>query len=251
MIWRDILRDAVHGELQPVYGAARTWQDRLEPVVVNPPSRRQLRSYVTPLLGLYPARGCPFNCTFCSVVKIAGHKVRSQPIESTLESIRRAAVAGVRWIMFTSDNFNKYPEAEDLLQAIIDERLRVKLFVQCDTQVDHFSDRSARALLSACYREFYDTRKLTSYLLDAARSGRMTAAGSAAMWGFNRYCAWQGMHPMSGGIGRVRLDRVTDYAPLRRERFDIDLAPLPQNRRPEADNRDAVRVVRLGEHAIP
>ena len=114
----------------------------------------------------------------------------------------------------------------------------------------HFCDRSARALLSACYREFYDSRKLASYLLDAARSGRMTAAaGSAAMWGFNRYCAWQGMHPMSGGIGRVRLDRATDYAPLRSERFDIDLAPLPQNRRPEVDNRDAVRVVRLGEHA--
>jgi hypothetical protein len=362
VIWRDVLSDAIHGELQPVYGNSRPWQDRLAPVTVNPPTRRQLRSYVTPLLGLYPARGCPFNCSFCSVVKIAGHRVRSQPIESTLESIRRAAAAGVRWIMFTSDNFNKYPEAEDLLHGIIDERLHVNLFVQCDTQVErqedfiellgragctsmflgveslhsqtlravnkrhnkpeqyerlialcrrhgigahfsnilgfpsdteesvgenlrilkrlgpewasfyvlcpipgtdqydemraqgaivernldrfdatcltwrhpHFTDRSARALLSACYRGFYDSRKLSTYLRDAARSGSMAAAaGSAAMWSFNRYCAWQGMHPMSGGIGRVRLDRATDYARLRRERFDIDLAPLPQSRRPD------------------
>ena len=140
LIWPDILSDAVHGELRPVYGNSGPWQDRLEPVTVNPPTRRQLRSYVTPLLGLYPARGCPFNCKFCSVVRIAGHKVRSQPIASTLESIRRAAAAGVQWIMFTSDNFNKYPEAEDLLQAIIDERLRVKLFVQCDTQVERRED---------------------------------------------------------------------------------------------------------------
>lgn len=378
LIWRDVLEDAIHGELRPVYGDSRPWQDRLEPVTVNPPTRRQLRSYVTPLLGLYPARGCPFNCSFCSVVKIAGHKVRSQPIESTLESIRRAAAAGVRWIMFTSDNFNKYPEAEVLLQAIIDERLRVKLFVQCDTQVEkqedfiellgragctsmflgveslhaqtlravnkrhnkpeqyerlialcrrhgvgahfsniigfpsdteqsvrdnlrilkrlgpewasfyvlcpipgteqyddmraqggivesnldrfdatcltwnhpHFNDRSLRALLSACYREFYDSGKLASYLLDAGQSGRvMAAAGSAAMWGFNRYCAWQRMHPMSGGIGRVRLDRTADYARLRRERFGIELAPLPQSRRQGADNRRTVPVIRLGGHA--
>jgi hypothetical protein len=378
VIWRDILRDAVRGELQPVYGNSRPWQDRLEPITVTPPTPRQLRSYVTPLLGLYPARGCPFNCTFCSVVKIAGHKVRSQPIESTLESIRRAAAAGVRWIMFTSDNFNKYPEAEDLLQGIIDERLAVKLFVQCDTQVErqedfiallgragctsifmgveslnsqtlravnkrhnkpeqyerlirlcrrhgigahfsniigfpsdteesvgdnlrilkqlgpewasfyvlcpipgteqyddmraqgaifetnldrfdatcltwrhpHFNDQSARVLLSACYRGFYDSRKLASYFFDAGRSGQMIAAvGSAAMWGFNRYCAWQGMHPMSGGICRVRLDRAADYAALRRKRFDIDLAPLPQSRRLE-DNRAIVRVVRQEAQTI-
>ena len=379
VIWRDILHDAVRGELQPVYGNSRPWQDRLDPITVTPPTPRQLRSYVTPLLGLYPARGCPFNCTFCSVVQIAGHKVRSQPIESTLESIRRAAAAGVRWIMFTSDNFNKYPDAEDLLQGIIDERLAVKLFVQCDTQVErqedliallgragctsifmgveslnsqtlravnkrhnkpeqyerliglcrrhgigahfsniigfpsdteesvgdnlrilkqlgpewasfyvlcpipgteqyddmraqgaivetnldrfdatcltwrhpHFNDPSARALLSACYRGFYDSRKLASYFLDAGRSGHLTAAvGSAAMWGFNRYCAWQGMHPMSGGISRVRLDRAADYAALRRKRFDIDLAPLPQSRRLAADNRAVVRVVRQDAKTI-
>jgi uncharacterized radical SAM superfamily protein len=375
VIWRDILSDAVRGELQPVYGPSRPWQDRLDPVTVTPPTRRQLRSYVTPLLGLYPARGCPFNCTFCSVVKIAGHKVRSQPIESTLESIRRAVASGVRWIMFTSDNFNKYPEAEDLLKGIIDERLDVKLFVQCDTQVErqedfvallgragctsifmgveslhsqtlravnkrhnrpeqyerligmcrrhgigahfsniigfpsdteksvaenlrilkqlapewasfyvlcpipgteqydemraqraivetnldrfdatcltwrhpHFDDGSARALLSACYRGFYDSRKLASYVLDAGRSGQMTAAaGSAIMWGFNRYCAWRGMHPMSGGIGRVRLDRASDYAPLRRTRFDIDRAPLPQSRPLASADRATVRIVRPG-----
>jgi hypothetical protein len=378
VIWHDILTDAVHGELQPVYGHSRPWQDRLDPVTVTPPTPRQLRSYVTPLLGLYPARGCPFNCTFCSVVKIAGHKVRSQPIESTLESIRRAAAAGVRWIMFTSDNFNKYPDAEDLLQGIIDERLGVKLFVQCDTQVErqedfiallgragctsifmgveslhsqtlravnkrhnkpeqyerlialcrqhgigahfsniigfpsdtedsvgenlrvlkqlgpewasfyvlcpipgteqyddmraqgaivetnldrfdatcltwrhpHFNDTTARALLSACFRGFYDRRKLASYVVDAARSGQMTAAaGSAVMWAFNRYCAWKGMHPMSGGIGRVRLDRAADYAVLRRQRFDIDLAPLPESRRLDAENRAALRVVRQPAHA--
>jgi radical SAM superfamily enzyme YgiQ (UPF0313 family) len=72
------------------------------------------------MLGLYPARGCPFLCNFCSVIKIAGRKIRSQSIDTSLASLRAAKAAGVRTIMFTSDNFNKYPEAETLLGAMID-----------------------------------------------------------------------------------------------------------------------------------
>jgi hypothetical protein len=44
---------------------------------------------------------------------------------------------------------------------------------------------------------------------------------------FSRYAAFQRMHPMSGGIGRVRRDHAADFRPYRRKWFDIDLAPLP------------------------
>jgi F-type H+-transporting ATPase subunit alpha len=87
------------------------------------------------MLGLYPARGCPFLCNFCSVIKIAGRTIRSQSIDTTLASLRAAKAAGVRTIMFTSDNFNKYPEAEALLGAMIEEQLGLEFFVQCDTQI--------------------------------------------------------------------------------------------------------------------
>jgi len=87
------------------------------------------------MLGLYPARGCPYRCSFCSVIKIAGHRIRSEPVEHTLESLRRAKAAGVRLVMFTSDNFNKYPDAPRLLQAMIDERIDLPFFIQCDTQL--------------------------------------------------------------------------------------------------------------------
>jgi hypothetical protein len=36
--------------------------------------------------------------------------VRSQPIEVTLATLLAAKAAGVGAIMFTSDNFNKYPQ---------------------------------------------------------------------------------------------------------------------------------------------
>ena len=41
------------------------------------------------MVGIYPARGCPYSCNFCSVVKIAGKKVRSQPVETTVRTALR------------------------------------------------------------------------------------------------------------------------------------------------------------------
>jgi len=119
-IWLPILKDAIRGELQPVYGGDQRWAARVEAPVLIPPSRRDLRRYVNPMLGIYPARGCPFSCNFCSVIKIAGRQIRSQPVATTIESLRAAKAAGVKVVMFTSDNFNKYPDAMELLQAIVD-----------------------------------------------------------------------------------------------------------------------------------
>src|SRR4029077_7080573 len=76
LIWAAILQDAAHGELQPVYGGDRRWQQDLEAPVLKPPSRSDLGRYVVPMLGVYPARGCPFLCNFCSVTKIAGRRIR-------------------------------------------------------------------------------------------------------------------------------------------------------------------------------
>jgi hypothetical protein len=134
-IWLPILRDAIRGELLPSYGAGQRWAAELSPPVLMPPSRRDMRRYVVPMLGVYPARGCPFTCNFCSVIKIAGRNIRMQSLETTIESLRRAKAAGVRLVMFTSDNFNKYPEATELLERMIEEDVRIPVFVQCDTQV--------------------------------------------------------------------------------------------------------------------
>ena len=135
LIWHQILKDAIEGELQPVYGADRRWAERLPSIVITPPTTSDLARYWAPLLGLYPVRGCPYQCNYCSVIKISGRQVRSPDIESTIESLWRAKRAGVELIMFVSDNFNKFPEVRDLLQAMIDEDLRLRFFCQCDSQV--------------------------------------------------------------------------------------------------------------------
>lgn len=172
LIWPEILQDAADGELQPVYGREQRWQQEIEAPIVVPPSRKDLGRYVIPMLGLYPARGCPFLCNFCSVIKIAGRKIRSQSPDTTLATLRVAKAAGVRTILFTSDNFNKYPEAEALLGAMIDEQLGLDFFVQCDTQSvrqEHLVKLLAKA---GCFQMFIGAESFNRQTLLAAHKGQ-------------------------------------------------------------------------------
>jgi hypothetical protein len=171
IIWMQILLDAADGELLPVYGADQRWETHLDPPALQPPSKRALRRYAVPMLGVYPARGCPYRCNFCSLIKIAGRQIRSQPVETTMATLRAAKAAGVMLIMFTTDNFNKYAEAPQLLQAMIDERLDLAFFVQCDTQVvkqEGFIELLGRA---GCYQMFIGVESFDRQaLLDAKKN---------------------------------------------------------------------------------
>ncbi len=168
LVWDEILQDAASGELKPLYGAGLRWQDNLDSPVLIPPSRAELQRYIVPMLGVYPARGCPFLCNFCSVTKIAGRKIRSQNISTTIASLRAAKSAGVNTVMFTSDNFNKYPQAEELLQTMIDERLGMKFFVQCDTQVAKQEGLVELLARAGCYQMFVGVESFDRATLIAA-----------------------------------------------------------------------------------
>lgn len=357
LVWRTILEDAIGGELRSVYGDSQRWAGELYSPVLKPPSSRDLRRYVVPMVGLYPARGCPFTCNFCSVIKIAGRQVRSQPVDTTMSSLHAMKAAGIRFAMFTSDNFNKYADAPELLRRMIEEKINVPFLVQCDTQVakqeefvellgragcfqmfvgvesferktllaahksqnhpelygdilrlcrryevgTHFSniigfpqdtvatvrehvdvlrelnpdvasfyiltpipgtdqyddflkegfitetnlDRfdattttwrhpqisapELEALLFECYRKFFTAGKIMSSTLSTIRP-KYLLAGFLPGFGlplFSRFSAGRRVHPMSGGVGRVRLDAAADYADFRKTRYGIDRAPLP------------------------
>ena len=171
-IWSSILKDALNGELSPVYGEGHRWQPHLDAPVLQPPSPVELRRYVVPMLGIYPARGCPFTCNFCSVIKIAGRAMRSQDIEVTMASLRAAKAAGVKAIMFTSDNFNKYADGPQLLEAMIAEKIQIPFFVQCDTQIakqEELVDLLARA---GCFQIFVGVESFNRKTLLAAHKAQ-------------------------------------------------------------------------------
>jgi len=169
LIWQQILEDALDGELQPVYGADRRWAEQLPATVINPPSLEELARYTAPMLGISPVRGCPYQCNYCSVIKISGRQVRSPDIESTLESLRRAKRIGVELIMFVSDNFNKFPKVQELLLAMIDERLGLQFFCQCDTQIAKSPELVELLGRAGCLEIFVGVESFNRKTLKAAK----------------------------------------------------------------------------------
>jgi hypothetical protein len=163
LVWRTILEDAIAGELQPVYGRGERWQmDLSHAPVIKPPPARGLKGYFLQMLGIYPVRGCPYGCDFCSVIEIAGRRLRAEPIETTMQSLRNAKKAGIPLLFFTSDNFNKYPLAPQLLQAMIDEKIGIPFLVQCDTQILHQEELVSLLGRAGCYVMFVGFESLNA-----------------------------------------------------------------------------------------
>jgi radical SAM superfamily enzyme YgiQ (UPF0313 family) len=71
-----------------------------------------------------------------------------------MATLRNAKAAGIQTIIFTSDNFNKYPEAPALLQAIADERLELQFVCQCDAQIADQEDLVALMANANCWQMF-------------------------------------------------------------------------------------------------
>ena len=167
-VWEQILRDALAGDLAPVYGGDARWATVLDPPVLVPPSKRNLERYAVRMLGIYPARGCPYTCNFCSVIKIAGRQVRSQPVATTIASLKAAKAAGVKSVLFTSDNLNKYAEVRQLLEAMIEEKIELPFFCQCDTQIAKQEDLVELMGRAGCFQIFVGVESFSRSVLLAA-----------------------------------------------------------------------------------
>ncbi|MBP7706031.1 MAG: B12-binding domain-containing radical SAM protein [Candidatus Aminicenantes bacterium] len=96
--WPGLLRDFEAGRMQGIY---RSTND--SPMAGLPLPRRDLlrkREYIT-VNTVQATRGCPFNCEFCSMTALMGHKTRYRPVEEVVEEVR--ALDG-RTFVFNDDN---------------------------------------------------------------------------------------------------------------------------------------------------
>lgn len=84
------------------------------------PGRRKFH----PPIPVQTSRGCPFDCSFCSVTGMFGKKYRFRSTENIIEELKRYDRRGAA-VFFYDDNFAANPErTKDLLRAMIRERFR-------------------------------------------------------------------------------------------------------------------------------
>jgi len=80
-VWREVLDDAQRGKLKPVYNGGFPELKGLPRPVTNLWRTRYVYGY------FQTSRGCPHRCTFCSVHKFFGGKVRVRPIDEVIEEV--------------------------------------------------------------------------------------------------------------------------------------------------------------------
>jgi radical SAM superfamily enzyme YgiQ (UPF0313 family) len=95
--------------------------------LLKPDPRRQKFPASIPV---QTSRGCPFDCSFCSVTAMFGKKYRFRSTENIIEELRRYDHPK-KAIFFYDDNFAANRErAKELLQAMIRERFKFQWTTQ-------------------------------------------------------------------------------------------------------------------------
>jgi radical SAM superfamily enzyme YgiQ (UPF0313 family) len=116
-----LLRDLQAGHAARVYTSAEFPDLRQTPIPLW--SLADLKSYDT--VSIQFSRGCPFNCDFCNVTSLLGHRPRTKSaaqIIAELDGLYRLGWRGS--IFFVDDNFigNKKQIKNELLPALIEWR---------------------------------------------------------------------------------------------------------------------------------
>ena len=171
--WEGMLRDALANRLQPLYNFL------LEPPGLHSAplpriSRRYVHRFVSPNFStLDCGRGCPFNCSFCTVINVQGRAMRLRDADKLLDAIRanyrRRRICSY---FFTDDNFcrNRHWEAifDGLIRLRREEGIRIGFMVQVDTQSYKLPNFVAKAKAAGCSQAFIGLESLNPQNLEAA-----------------------------------------------------------------------------------
>jgi radical SAM superfamily enzyme YgiQ (UPF0313 family) len=87
------------------------------------------------IIPVQTSRGCPFDCSFCSVTGMFGKKYRFRSTENIIAELRRYN-SRKNTVFFYDDNFAANPRrAKELLKAMIRERFKFKWTTQVRADV--------------------------------------------------------------------------------------------------------------------
>lgn len=129
--WPQVLQDFEAGTLKRQYQGS--WIDLKD---LPFPRRDILQSEYYGWGGIQTSRGCPMNCSFCSVTAFNGRRFRRRPLEAVIDELEQIPQKNV---MFTDDNIIGYGQedtdwAKALFSKIIEKRIRKRFWAQASIQ---------------------------------------------------------------------------------------------------------------------
>jgi len=146
-----VLQDAARGQLQPIYDFMKDLPGIEGAPLPHLPAERVGRT-IGFLSSFDAGRGCPFQCSFCTIINVQGRKSRYRTADDVEALIRANTAQGIKYFMITDDNLARNKNWESIFDRLIHlrevERLSFKFVIQVDTlchKIPNFIEKAARA----------------------------------------------------------------------------------------------------------
>jgi hypothetical protein len=170
-----LLADAYHGRLREIYNYLAE-----PPCLEGAPTPIARPDMLRGTLGVWAtldaSRGCPFNCTFCTIINVQGRKVRSRSVDDVEQTVRAYYRQGVSRFFFTDDNFARNPDWEKILDRLIELREREGIELSLIVQVDAAAHKIPRLIYklatAGCKRIFIGLESVSPENLASAGKGQ-------------------------------------------------------------------------------
>ncbi len=147
----QVLRDAYRGELRELYDFLADLPN-LEGVATPILPAGTVKRTVGGRASFDSGRGCPFQCSFCTIINVQGRKSRYRTADDIEHIVREHHAQGIRSFFITDDNFARNRNWEAIFDRIIalreGEGIRLKLIIQVDTLchlIPDFVEKAGRA----------------------------------------------------------------------------------------------------------
>ena len=131
-----VLRDADAGALEPLYN----YMNDLPSIEGAPPPLLRVdraQRTIAATTSFDAGRGCPYQCSFCTIINVQGRKSRRRSPDDVEHIIRANYAQGLRAFFITDDNFARNKDWEIILDRLIHlrevEGFRLSLIIQVDT----------------------------------------------------------------------------------------------------------------------
>ena len=118
-------------------------------------------------------RGCPFQCSFCTIINVQGRKSRHRTPDDVEAIIRTNAAQNINRFFITDDDFARNKDWEGILDRLIwlreEQGFKFKVTLQVDTlchRLDGFIEKAARG---GCARVFIGLENIDPDALAAAK----------------------------------------------------------------------------------
>ena len=146
-----VLQDAYAKKLKPLYNfmADLPGIDGMPIPLISSVRAQRTAGHVT---SFDAGRGCPFQCSFCTIINVQGRKSRRRTPDDIEQIIRENVKQGLRSFFITDDNFARNKDWEAILDRIIHlkevDKLKLGFLIQVDTlchKLPNFIEKCARA----------------------------------------------------------------------------------------------------------